>query len=197
MQIARFEPLTVVEGPGRRTAIWFQGCTLQCENCCNPLMQPVSGGQETGLTELCERIRQSRSDGLTLLGGEPLDQADELFPLLRELRNCYNGDIMLFTGYTWEQIQTNSLFNKTAGLCDLVIAGPFVDKLVSGRRRWIGSDNQTVHFVTERMAFLRNAWPEEKKEIEIIIKDGEILVNGSVIDQANEVEKMFASMLKE
>ncbi len=197
MQIARFEPSTTVEGPGTRAAVWFQGCSLLCANCCNPQMQTKDAGKYMSCSDLLERMIGQPNDGLTLLGGEPLDQADELFSLLSDLKSCYNGNIMLFTGYTWEQIQSDNRLKNAAELCDLVIAGPFVEQQASRKRRWIGSDNQTVHFITERMSFLGPDWPKDKTEIEVLIKDGEILVNGSVIDRENELEKMFASLLKE
>ena len=36
MQIAQVVPVTEAEGPGKRFAVWFQGCPLRCPGCCNP-----------------------------------------------------------------------------------------------------------------------------------------------------------------
>ena len=86
MQIARFEAKTAVEGPGERSALWLQGCSLKCPGCCNPELQQFDNGQNLSVEEIAAQILQARADGLTLLGGEPLDQARELLQLLQLLR---------------------------------------------------------------------------------------------------------------
>ncbi|MBF0406379.1 MAG: radical SAM protein [Candidatus Riflebacteria bacterium] len=193
MQIARFEPLTSVEGPGKRTAVWFQGCSIRCQQCCNPQMFNADARDFISVTELASRIAEAatRTDGLSLLGGEPLDQAFELISLLQNLRNFYKKGIILFTGYTWQQIQANSEKMQAVGLCDLIIAGPYIAAHASESRRWIGSDNQTLHFITEYYADLQREWPLNKREIEIILRDGLILLNGTPLGDDHEVSRIL------
>jgi anaerobic ribonucleoside-triphosphate reductase activating protein len=45
LRVAQVVPCTEAEGPGRRFALWFQGCPLRCPGCCNPEMLPFEGGQ--------------------------------------------------------------------------------------------------------------------------------------------------------
>lgn len=193
MQIARFEPKTTVEGPGDRSAIWFQGCSIRCPGCCNPNMQTEDAGYHLDVNDLADRVIAADADGLTLLGGEPLDQAGELVSLLQQLKKAYEKGIILFTGYTWEQVQANELTRLVVSLCDLIIAGPFMAGQASESRRWIGSDNQTVHFITPYFADLQKSWPKNRREIEIILRDGVIMVNGTPLGHDHELSRMFAA----
>src|SRR5438094_5898551 len=79
MQIAQVVPCTEAEGPGKRFAVWFQGCPLRCPGCCNPEFLPFKGGQTKTLSEMAEWIARCREEtgieGITLLGGEPFAHA--------------------------------------------------------------------------------------------------------------------------
>src|SRR5437588_10880296 len=79
LRVAQVVPSTEAEGPGRRFALWFQGCPLRCPGCCNPEMLPFEGGDAVPLTEVAGRLRSAAAahglEGLTLLGGEPLAHA--------------------------------------------------------------------------------------------------------------------------
>src|ERR1700680_524461 len=79
LRIAQTVPRTEAEGPGRRFALWFQGCPLRCPGCCNPEMLPFEGGQEWTVAALLAEIdgatREHDIEGITLLGGEPLAHA--------------------------------------------------------------------------------------------------------------------------
>ncbi|NLF96383.1 MAG: radical SAM protein [Candidatus Riflebacteria bacterium] len=191
MRIARLEEYTRVEGPGRRTAVWFQGCSIGCPQCCNPEMHDPAAGIEMAPEDLADAIVHARAEGLTLLGGEPLDQSDELRQLLLHLRNLYYQDIIMFTGYTWEQVNAERERASVAELCDLVIAGPFETASAPGRRRWIGSDNQTLHCITGRYLELVADWPRFVKEVEIVIGDNEMLINGTPLAADDELAGLF------
>ena len=196
MQIARLEAKTSVEGPGVRTCIWFQGCSIGCAGCCNPEMQNALTGTPMTAKEIIDQVVTADADGLTLMGGEPLDQADELVSMLQGLKKIYDRGIILFTGYTWQQVQENARKKAVAELCDLVIAGPYMATRASQKRRWIGSDNQTTNFVSERYQGYKKSWPENKREIEIILRDGAIMINGTPLDPGDELSKMFAVELE-
>src|SRR5258705_8225294 len=79
LQLAQAVPCTEAEGPGRRFALWFQGCPLRCPGCCNPEMLPFDGGRQVLVTELADLILDAHAqhgiEGITLLGGEPLAHA--------------------------------------------------------------------------------------------------------------------------
>ena len=79
LRVAQIVPCTEAEGPGRRFALWFQGCPLRCPGCCNPEMLPFEGGQLLSLAYVVRQLRESAAEhqieGITLLGGEPLAHA--------------------------------------------------------------------------------------------------------------------------
>ena len=187
MQVAEIIDLTEVEGPGLRSAIWLQGCSINCLNCCNQEFIPNVGGTLFNPVDLAHRFIEVKKtnpnvQGITILGGEPLDQSKELYLFIKEIKNKSDLSIMLFTGYKYEKALQDELKKNVIELADLVIAGPFMQNFISNKRRWIGSSNQTVHFITDRYKYLEDNWEPYYKEIEFHIKDGEILINGMPID---------------
>src|SRR4026209_756901 len=76
---AQVGPGTEAEGPGRRYALWFQGCPLRCPGCCNTEMLPFDGGAARPIADRVAEVRSARDEdqieGITLLGGEPLAHA--------------------------------------------------------------------------------------------------------------------------
>src|SRR5579862_9150383 len=108
LQVAQTVACTEAEGPGRRFALWFQGCPLRCPGCCNPEMLPFEGGQPLSLGEILDQIRQAQDrdaiEGLTLLGGEPLAHARGAAPLARAVREM-GLSVMVFTGFLLEEIR--------------------------------------------------------------------------------------------
>src|SRR5436190_11286216 len=89
MQIAQVIPHTEAEGPGRRFAVWFQGCPLRCPGCCNPEFIPFHGGTTRTLADLEADILAAEEqgiEGITLLGGEPFAHAPGAAALARFAR---------------------------------------------------------------------------------------------------------------
>src|SRR5580765_153763 len=86
LSIAMVVPVTEAEGPGKRFALWFQGCPLRCPGCCNPEMLSFDGGRELPVAELAERAIASKSEGISLLGGEPLAHAAPAAEFARRVR---------------------------------------------------------------------------------------------------------------
>src|SRR5260370_22905912 len=79
LSLAQLVPVTEAEGPGRRFALWFQGCPLRCPGCCNPEMLPFEGGARLPVAEVVRQVEEAARlcaiEGITLLGGEPLAHA--------------------------------------------------------------------------------------------------------------------------
>src|SRR6202008_400270 len=59
LNVAQIVPYTEAEGPGRRFALWFQGCPLRCPGCCNPEMLPFEGGRAVALADVLRQVRDA------------------------------------------------------------------------------------------------------------------------------------------
>lgn len=100
---------SLVNGPGGRIVIWAQGCSLNCRDCWNPSKQQHDKGMTISVGELSSwvvRISARTSfDGITLSGGEPMEQAAAVAELLGMLHNhSPNLSIGLFSGYSEREL---------------------------------------------------------------------------------------------
>lgn len=114
-------------------------------------------------------------EGITLSGGEPLDQIDAVTALLGRIRGETDLSVLLFTGYEWDEITLMPGSDELLACADVVIAGRY-DKtrcLASGLR---GSSNQTFHFLTNRYN-MDDLSPVPSGEV-VITEDGQILITG-------------------
>jgi anaerobic ribonucleoside-triphosphate reductase activating protein len=190
LNVAGWVECTEAEGPGRRFALWVQGCLLQCPGCCNPQMfdfSPRTIIEADELFEMILRVKDSRDiEGVTFLGGEPMLQAKGLAHLAGL---CRSNDltVMVFTGYRLEDIRTGSIegAHDLLTMTDILVDGPYIRELPDQKRRWTGSRNQRFHFLTarhtpgvERRAAVR--------ESEIAVRlDGTLKLNGWPISSAH------------
>jgi anaerobic ribonucleoside-triphosphate reductase activating protein len=153
--VASFLKVTEAEGPGRRAALWVQGCSIRCPGCCNPHLFPAVGGQERQVPALLEEIAgvRSRIEGVTFLGGEPFEQAAPLAALAREVQRL-GLSVMTFTGYTLEELlgREEAAVRALLASTDLLVDGRYEAALPERARRWAGSTNQRFHFLTGRYA---------------------------------------------
>jgi len=139
-------------GPGIRTVVWTQGCTLGCAGCFNPGSHPAEGPEgEVATDELAARILALRPDveGVTVSGGEPLQQWDAVVDLMARVRGASDLSVMLLTGYTLPEIRRRDDSEILLGLVDVLIAGRYVARLrlAKGLR---GSSNKKAHLLTAR-----------------------------------------------
>ena len=155
LNLAAIRPCTEAEGPGKRFAIWCQGCLRRCPGCCNPHMQPMIRRNLVEVKNLFELIKKhielDAIEGVSFIGGEPLLQA-EGFAELAQLCQEVNLSVLLFTGYSYEDISSadDDNIKKLLSCTDLLVDGEFVETLLDSERDWIGSTNQRVIFLSER-----------------------------------------------
>jgi anaerobic ribonucleoside-triphosphate reductase activating protein len=187
LRVAQIVPVTEAEGPGRRFALWFQGCPLRCPGCCNPEMLPFAGGQTMHLREVLRAIGKAVEEGIegiTLLGGEPMAHAASAAPLAR-LVQAWNLSVMVFTGFTLEELQENQdpAVHELLAHTDILVDGPYRRELPEARRRWIGSANQRVFFLSSRYCANDPRWMLPNT-LEIRLSGLELKINGFPAKQA-------------
>jgi len=173
LRVHQFLPLSRANGPGVRAVLWLQGCSLACPGCFNPETHRVDHGDVVTVDELLKRVTALREvvEGITISGGEPLQQFAAVTELLRRIRRETSLSVILFSGYTWDEImlkhdangpQDSSTASRFRRVSRFASAGPeflnYVDVLIAGRyqhhRRLAqglrGSENKTVHLLTSR-----------------------------------------------
>ena len=148
LKISHTEAHTDLLGPGDRFVVWVHGCCFDCEGC---LARNTRFGacQETSVSGMAQEIIESGCEGLTLSGGEPFLQAEALAELVREVQTRRDVGVIVYSGFTLEELRERSdalaLLRKT----DILIDGRYVKQLDDGRA-YIGSSNQRLHYLTDR-----------------------------------------------
>lgn len=182
IRVAAVVEVTEAEGPGARFALWVQGCSLRCPGCCNPHMLAREGGREVPVPEILGALARVRGriEGLTLLGGEPFEQAGALARLARGAR-AMGLSVATFTGYTLEELRARA-DPGVAGLLDatdLLVDGRYDRSRPERERRWAGSANQRFHFLSGRYrpGVERAGGPLRTVEVRIG-PDGRVFANG-------------------
>jgi anaerobic ribonucleoside-triphosphate reductase activating protein len=173
---------TEAEGPGRRYAIWVQGCPMRCPGCCNPELLPFAGGTPTKIGALRERVLAARErhglEGVSFLGGEPFSQALPLAVLAESLRAEDLG-VMVYTGHTLEELEARDDpgVARLLAATDLLVDGPYDRSRPDSERRWIGSTNQRLHAFGDRYD-LEDPSFRAAETVELRLVDGQLIVNG-------------------
>jgi len=150
LSVHSFVPLTYANGPGARCCLWLQGCTLGCPGCFNPETHSFKDDSNFEVAEIFTWIQQAeRVQGLTVSGGEPLQQLESLTELLQLIRFQTNLSTIVFTGFSYAEALLIPCFDKLRNLIDVLIAGRYVaDMLASGG--FPGSANKTIHYLSRR-----------------------------------------------
>lgn len=177
LRIHRFLAGSRANGPGLRAVVWVQGCSLGCPGCFNPATHALNRGQFIAVETLFQRIAalQHEVEGLTISGGEPLQQRPALLALLQRLRSETSLSILLITGFRWDEVKRMPQAEALLAGLDVLIAGRY-DATQRLARHLQGSANKTVHFLTGRydMSDLQMTPAAEV----IITGAGELLVSG-------------------
>jgi len=143
-------------GPGLRWLIFLQGCARPCtDRCLNPGFLDPLGGFDASPTQLRLAAGEIAAgaygpvEGVTVLGGEPTDQAEALYPLLAWLRDL-GMSVMLYSGRTLKQLECRPATRALMAHCDLLVDGPFIPALASQNLVWRGSSNQAIRRLSGR-----------------------------------------------
>jgi anaerobic ribonucleoside-triphosphate reductase activating protein len=147
LRISRVHYPVTALGPGRRLGVWFQGCPLACAGCVARDTWDPDGGREVAVSELASLWRAAvadGADGLTVSGGEPLEQPGGLGELLAagdsiRAEAAHDADLLVYTGY--EEADITGAAAEALSLADAVITGRY-DVTRPTRLIWRGSANQ-------------------------------------------------------
>jgi anaerobic ribonucleoside-triphosphate reductase activating protein len=179
MRIHRILPATRAEGPGLRFTLWTQGCHNGCRGCYARDLWDPAGGREMTVEALLEQIAATKDiEGVTFLGGEPMEQAGELARLAAGVREL-GLSVVTFTGLTYEAILREGDPDRLAlaAATDLLIDGPYIPEEHDTSRPWVGSKNQRYRFLTDR--YTQEEIDRCHNRVELrLSKDGSLRLNG-------------------
>ena len=155
MNYANIKFCDIANGEGVRTSLFVSGCTHHCKNCFNPETWDFRYGQtftDQTIKIIIDSLAPSYINGLTLLGGEPLEKVNQIgiLPLLKAIKSNYKDKtIWCYTGYLFEDFLPNGKMhtnytNEILSLIDIMVDGEFVEDLKDISLRFKGSSNQRI-----------------------------------------------------
>lgn len=176
MRVHSFVPFTLANGPGRRCCLWLQGCTLACDGCFNPESHSKDEGKLYQVAEVFEWIKACKDiEGITVSGGEPLQQPEPLITLLERIKKETNLSVVLFSGFSTEELNRSGLLARLNPLVDVLVAGRYA-KEQNLQHGLIGSSNKDIHFLSDR--YTKEDLDSVPVGEVIISQDGELVLSG-------------------
>ncbi len=172
MKLAGYTDESIVDGPGVRCVIFFQGCRHHCPFCQNPQTWSFDAGTEVSIDDIdraFEKIKDTTS-GVTLSGGDPFCSLDDSIEVARLAKEKYGFNLLAFTGYTLEELlklaKDDGRYMTLLSLLDILIDGRFIMAL--------------------RSIFINNRGSRNQRCIDVqkTLKDGKIHLVESMMDMS-------------
>ena len=146
MNYCGIKKVDIANGSGVRVSLFVSGCRNHCPGCFQPETWDFNYGDpftRTTEEEIMEALRPSWIQGLSILGGDPMEPENQeaLLPFLRRVRaELPEKDVWLYTGYRLESVSSSPLLT----LADVVVDGPFVETEKDISLAFRGSRNQRI-----------------------------------------------------
>ncbi len=176
-------------GEGKRIGIWVQGCNLACKGCVNKTLWNSKGGKSISVVDVFNWVAsiQNDFDGITVSGGEPFQQYEQLIAFLHLIKTKTILTVHCFSGYYLNELQQqfhDKLFLK------------YIDTLVDGRyieeqhenTNIKGSANQSVYRIVDGVPIKQNKTKASKKLSLNVSSENEIYMSG--IPKKNELKTL-------
>lgn len=156
MYFGEIKKFDIADGPGVRVSLFVSGCTHRCKGCFNPRTWDFTYGSEytrSTMEDIIKALEPDYIDGLTLLGGEPMEPVNqrELLTLVKKAKSLYPGKtIWCYTGYTLEtELQSDSrarceCTDELLSYIDVLVDGEFIEEQKNISLRFRGSANQRL-----------------------------------------------------
>ena len=167
-------------GPGLRLCIWVNGCSRGCPGCVSQRLQQPDESTDVDIYEYFVGYNLDRIDGVTISGGEPFEQPEELNKLVDYLIKRGMRDILVYTGYTLSELksQKNNCIDLVLGKISVLIDGPYIIERDMGKGNLRGSDNQCIHYLFPEYKDVYDSYISELREPEELILGNTLLSVG-------------------
>ena len=156
MYYGEIKKCDIADGEGVRVTLFVSGCTNHCEGCFQPQTWDFRFGKpftpETE-AELLELLAPSYINGLTLLGGEPMEPENQraLLPFVRRVRETLpDKTVWCYSGFTLEELLTDGshprceVTDELLSLIDVLVDGRFILAQKDISLKFRGSRNQRI-----------------------------------------------------
>lgn len=156
MNYSEIKYFDIANGEGVRTSLFVSGCRHSCPGCFNPDQWDFTAGDPFSTEvqdEIIESLKPDYIDGLTLLGGEPMEPENQraLAPFVARVRRefptktiwCFTGDL-LEDLLNEESSRRTEVTDELLGAIDVLVDGPFVQARYDITLRFRGSSNQRI-----------------------------------------------------
>ena len=155
MNYGQIRKYDIANGVGIRTSVFVTGCTRHCPDCFNEEYQDFQAGKpwtdaETAM--VLDYLADDNVEGLTFLGGEPMQNTEGLTALAHTVKEKSKKSIWVYSGYLLEEILADPDKKALLETCDVLVDGPFVAALRNPRLRFRGSANQRVIDIQKTLA---------------------------------------------
>lgn len=155
MRYGQIRQYDIANGPGIRTSIFVTGCSLKCKNCFNKDYQDPNYGSlwtEENTLQIVNYLKKDEISGLTILGGEPFENAIDLIEIIKKIKEQIDKPIWIYSGYIYEILIKDPIHKKLLKEVDVLVDGPFIDSLKDLTLKFKGSSNQRIIDVNASLA---------------------------------------------
>ena len=157
MKYSKIDYMSIVDGIGCRVTVFVSGCRNHCKGCFNEQTWNFDFGEEfTPIqeNEIIEACRKNYISGLTILGGEPFEEENQvaLLPFIEKFKKeCPSKNLWMFTGYVYEKDLVaggkkfvENVTEKILENVDMLVDGPFIQEQRDLTLQFRGSSNQRL-----------------------------------------------------
>lgn len=147
MRWAKIRTEDIANGPGVRVSLFVQGCSRHCKNCFNPETWDFTEGHPFNrrvYIQFLDAIKSKSIAGVSILGGEPLEQGEDMLKIVKRIRKEYGNSktIWMWTSFVYEEL--NDLQKEIVSYLDVLVDGPYVHEQRCPTKRFRGSLNQRI-----------------------------------------------------
>jgi len=173
-------------GPDERIGIWFQGCSLHCIGCMSKHTWNTNEGFEFNVDEVMRSISYHDSKFITISGGEPFEQSEELYKLIKALKKS-DYEILIYSGFDYQFLKNNYFY--VLDLIDVLIDGPF-DNSQKTNLASKGSNNQQIIILSNKTTLIQrySQWAQKTQEnLQMIQTDNQMYILGITQHNIKEI----------
>lgn len=176
-------PITTL-GPGKRLVIWTKGCSKKCRNCANPELWSTEGARNYPVSEIARIVKNilnsEQITGITLSGGDPLEQKEELLLLIQEL-SVLIDDILVYTGFIFDRVEAlwnNKEIEILKNNISVLIDGPYIEEQNVETSILRGSVNQKIYYFKPKYESIYEEYMRSGRQIQNVYMGNKLISVG-------------------